>query len=443
MKSSVSSLLFRVSGLFALLAGLLAPQPPASVRAATRTDIAGPAGSGQFGYAVTILPNGNWVVIDPFYDKGKVVDVGAVYLYDGTTSALISKLTGSTASDKVGSNGIQVLPNGMFLILSANWSNGFAMNAGAVTWCSIETGCSGVVSPANSLVGSRWDDQVGNSGITVMANGSYIVRSILWDNNKYVDAGAVTWCSSETGCVAAVSATNSLIGGRAGDHAGGDGIVVLRNGNFLVQSSALDNDQQIDAGAVTMCSGEIGCSGVITTTNSLIGSNTPRIGWAARLSWSLPTAIIWSAARHGTTTLPPAGVFPAQSPIRLDAGAVTWCSGETGCSGPITIANSLIGSTNYDRVASGGVIGLANTNYLVPKPDLGSRRRRIKKSRTLEQSLTAMARPAAPASSRLPTAWSEANSDQAGSYGITPLITGNYVVIRLPGIMVWFLMPAR
>src|SRR4051812_44028463 len=32
--------------------------------AATQTDIAGPAGSGQFGASVTVLPNGNFVVID-------------------------------------------------------------------------------------------------------------------------------------------------------------------------------------------------------------------------------------------------------------------------------------------------------------------------------------------------------------------------------------------
>jgi hypothetical protein len=35
---------------------------------AVQVDIAGPAGSGQFGTSVTILPNGNFVVTDPSYD---------------------------------------------------------------------------------------------------------------------------------------------------------------------------------------------------------------------------------------------------------------------------------------------------------------------------------------------------------------------------------------
>ena len=39
--------------------------PP--VAASTQTDIHGPAGSGKFGQKVTVLPNGNFVVIDPNY----------------------------------------------------------------------------------------------------------------------------------------------------------------------------------------------------------------------------------------------------------------------------------------------------------------------------------------------------------------------------------------
>ena len=68
---------------------------------ATQTDIAGPAGSGAFGSTVTVLPNGNIVVTDPLYDApGPVADVGAVYLLDGATLAVISTRTGSTAGDQ-------------------------------------------------------------------------------------------------------------------------------------------------------------------------------------------------------------------------------------------------------------------------------------------------------------------------------------------------------
>ena len=79
---------------------------PGNAVASTQTDIIGPAGSEQFGTTVTVLPNGNFVVTDPFYDAtGPVADVGRVYLYNGNTLALINTMTGTAANDGVGSNG--------------------------------------------------------------------------------------------------------------------------------------------------------------------------------------------------------------------------------------------------------------------------------------------------------------------------------------------------
>ena len=103
-------------GRLALILGLL-PWPAAQpVLAASTSDIPAPAGSGAFG-VVTLLPNGNFVVVDSGYDApGPVTDVGAVHLYDRFTLALISTLTGSTAGDQVGSGGVSVLPNGSFVV---------------------------------------------------------------------------------------------------------------------------------------------------------------------------------------------------------------------------------------------------------------------------------------------------------------------------------------
>src|SRR5690242_8346552 len=80
---------------------LKAPKAPS---VATPTDLVGPPGSLRFGTVVTALPNGNIVVTDPFFDLGgpsPAVSVGAVYLYNGATGALISMLTGSNAFDRV------------------------------------------------------------------------------------------------------------------------------------------------------------------------------------------------------------------------------------------------------------------------------------------------------------------------------------------------------
>ena len=100
-----SKTIFKLFALFALLVSLIGSVLTVTpARAATfQTDINGPAGSGRFGTSVTVLPNGNFVVTDPYYDApGPVADVGAVYLYNGATHALISTLTGSTAGDQVG-----------------------------------------------------------------------------------------------------------------------------------------------------------------------------------------------------------------------------------------------------------------------------------------------------------------------------------------------------
>ncbi len=43
-------------------------------------------------------------------------------------------------------------------------------------------------------------------GVTALSNGNYVVRSPYWDNGAATDAGAVTWGSGTTGCTGAVSA---------------------------------------------------------------------------------------------------------------------------------------------------------------------------------------------------------------------------------------------
>ncbi len=146
----------------------------------------------QFGHSVVALSTGNIVVTSPFDDAGGT-DAGAVYLFNGSTGALISTLRGSKAGDFVGSGGVTALSNGNFVISSPAWDNGSIVNAGAVTWGSGIAGVSGVISPSNSLVGSQTGDFVGNDGVTALTNGNYLVRSSPWDNGLVADAGAVTW----------------------------------------------------------------------------------------------------------------------------------------------------------------------------------------------------------------------------------------------------------
>src|SRR5262245_9110008 len=65
---------------------------------AGQTVIPGPADSGRFGTQVKTLPNGNFVVTDPY---GPSSNFGTVYLYSAN-GEMISSLSGSHAGDYVG-----------------------------------------------------------------------------------------------------------------------------------------------------------------------------------------------------------------------------------------------------------------------------------------------------------------------------------------------------
>lgn len=287
---------------------------------ASQIDISGPAGSGTFGTRVAVLPTGNIVITDPTYDLSgpTVVDVGAVYLYNGLTGAMISVITGSRAGDRVGDGGITVLTNGNYVFTSGLW-DGSAPDVGAATLCNGSTGCSGVVSPANSLVGSTSGDGVGGTGVTALTNGNYVVRSSGWDGTA-INVGAVTWCSGTIGCAGmVVSASNSLVGSMLGDSVGSSNARALNNGNYVVGSSDWNSATASRTGASTWCSGITGCIGVVSPTNSLVGaSNSDFVGG---------NGITELTDGNYTVSSPSFGGQPS------DVGAVTWCSGTAGVRG--------------------------------------------------------------------------------------------------------------
>jgi hypothetical protein len=316
--------------------------------------ISGPAGSGYFG-SVTVLPNGNFVVIDHLYDEGGLQDVGAVYLYNGTTKALISTLKGSTTNDKVGSGRATVLSNGNFVVISHNWNNGAATNAGAVTWINATAGLSGVVSSANSIVGSATDDGVGGA-VVLLNNGNYVVRSFNWNNGAAANAGAVTWCNGSTGTTGVVSAANSLVGSSTNDRVGSR-LVALSNGNYVVNTWEWNNGAVTRAGAVTWCNGTSGRVGVVSSSNSLVGTQ------------------VEDQVGQSIVTLDN-GNYVVRSPnwangAVLNAGAVSWCLGTSGRSGTINSGNSFVGTRTNDAVGK-SVIKLSNNVYVICSYDWNS-----------------------------------------------------------------------
>lgn len=319
-------------------------------------DIIGPPGSGFFGSQVLPLPNGNIVVIDHGYNNGAVADVGAIYLYDGASGALISTTTGAQANDMIGSGGALILSDGDFLVRSPSWDKGALPDASALTRCSRTAGCPSTITSANSLTGSNPLDGIGSVQVSVLASGNYVVVSPFWDNGFDQDVGAVTWCNKTTGCPTTITTSNSLIGSKTNDRVGYSGTVILGDGNYVVVSPMWNGTGAANsAGAVTFGNGTTGVTGVVSAANSLVGAKSgDRVG-------------------GGGVTALPNGSYVVSSPEWdnggvVDVGAVTWVSGSTGITGPVSPANSLVGTTAGDGVGISGITALANGGYMVRSP---------------------------------------------------------------------------
>lgn len=339
MRCLLPLLLVLPAPVFAL--GQLLPTPPDSQR---------------FGSDVGFLPNGNFVITDPDW-SGIAERVGAVYLYapDGT---LISRLSGSTHDDAVGSGGVVVLANGNFLVPSPDWdAPGGITDAGAVTFGDGDLGfgqAEAQVSAANSLLGTQANDIVGSLGVQKLTNGHYVVASPEWDNGNLADAGAVTWGDGENGTVGGVGAANSLVGTHIGDHVGAV-VTPLANGNFVVGSPLWDNDLKIDVGAATLRTGTSADPAALSAANSLIGASAgDQIGSGGFVALANGHAAFASPAWDNG--------------IIVDAGAVTCIDGDTALPGVVGTGNSFVGSTNLDKIGSGGLIALANSGFAFASP---------------------------------------------------------------------------
>jgi hypothetical protein len=352
---------------------------------------------------LTPLANGNYVVDWIFWNGGK----GAVTWGNGTTGttgtiSAANSLVGSSSGDKVGSgvHGITVLANGNYVVSSPNWSN----SAGAATWGSGAAGVSGVVSADNSLVGNPTAltaDGVGDV-VTALTNGNYVVGSFNWNRTE----GAVTWGNGTTGTTGVVSADNSLVGSQSGDEIGSPGVTALSNGNYVVDSP----DWGREAGAVTWGNGATGTVGTVSAANSLVGSNTGDF---------IGSGFITALAN---------GNYVVASPEwNVQEGAVTWGDGATGTNGIVSADNSLVGSNPHsnqsgfaDLVGEGGVTALTNGNYVVDSPDWSGNTGAV----TWGNGTTGIVGTVSAANSLV----GSNTGDFVGSGFITALTDGNYVV---------------
>lgn len=383
---------------------------------------------------VTALSNGNYVVRSVYWDNGSSIDAGAVTWGNGKRGikgAISPKnsLVGSQSHDSVGSNGLTELTHGNYVVNSPNWANGSATNAGAVTWCSGSQGRTGVVGLANSLVGGQKDDRVGyvdldsqyniwpqpftHNGVTALANGNYVVSSPSWSRGSVVDVGAATWGNGKSGLVGIVSPSNSLVGSQSNDRIGDRGATALTNGNYVVCSPRWNNGFTTRAGAVTWGNGATGLTGVVSVANSLFGTSLyDTVGYAGVTALSNGNYVVSSPWWDNG--------YPV-----FDAGAATWGNGSTGITGPVSPSNSLIGGRSQVRVGSNGVTALRNGNYVVISPYWTDGSATLQGAVTWGNGHTGTTGVVRAANSLV----GSHDYDEIGERGVVALTNGNFVVV--------------
>ena len=345
-----------------------------------------PTAGGTFGATTLALTTttgsvqtetGYVVVTNPMDNLGATA-AGAAYLFRASDQALVSTLYGTHTNDKVGSSGVTSLTNGNFLVGSSLWNG----EVGALTFGNGITGWGTgayAVSASNSLVGSAGvhtssqnyavADHIGASAVTLLSNGNYLVGSAGWSDNR----GALTFGSGTTGVSGVISASNSLVGSTAltngpgtyasykyGDQVGSN-ITVLANGNYVLANA----NWNMGVGAVTFGSGTAPLTGVVSATNSLVGttsradaggngSGTDKVGRSIQLL-SGSSFIVYSSDWNNY------------------AGTVTSFDGVHAITGVVSASNSLVGNAS-DGLANGGITVLANNSYVINSPNWSSSR---------------------------------------------------------------------
>jgi hypothetical protein len=347
---------------------------------------------------VPLTGNSNYVIDSPSWQNAGAFGAGAVTWVNGTTGLTMdgtnvisaaNSLVGTAFGDKVGLRnftgcnpcgnvafayqenvGVRALPNGNYFVVSTDWSNGGATpQAGAVSWGNGATGTAGVVGPANSVIGSHTGDHVGSRydpsvsaipeyDFILPGTSNIVVISPEWDNGALADAGAITWINGATGAgVGAISAANSLIGTHANDLVGvgfnnnvfaGPYNQRITSTLYAFLSPRWANGAATQAGAITWVDISSFATlpvGAVGPGNSLVGTSAnDHIGAGV---WNAITSTGRFIVSHPNWTNPTTGA--------ANAGAVTFIDPANLPVGPISTANSLIGTHPDDQVGSGNM----------------------------------------------------------------------------------------
>jgi hypothetical protein len=283
-----------------------------------------PNSGNGFGTTVLVLPSGNVAITSPNDDAGGS-NAGAVYLFNGMTGSLISTLRGSSANDQVGNTGLTQLTNGNYVVRSTLWDSGTITDVGAVTWGNGTSGISGAVSSSNSIVGQT-ADQGGSWSITTASNLDAFLASNPSDGSGRVVLGSsargFSLPSTPAGSLQAANGSVSL--SVAGTNLQG---TISSNANVSIAPS--QTARQIDLGSKP--SGILGLTDTeldwIAAANLRIGNST-----SGDLSISSPISRATSTAMQltsGGAILFGSGAQSTSGAIHTAGGTLTLDAGTT------------------------------------------------------------------------------------------------------------------
>jgi filamentous hemagglutinin family protein len=225
-----------------------------------------------FGGGVYRLDANTFAISSPDWSSASVGNVGALTF--GTVSGWAAgavttsnSLHGTSTGDRIGSDGLYDVPSaapGTFALASSRWNT----DAGAVTFFDVANLPTGqAVSGSNSVIGQQTGDVIGSNGVVDVGGANALILSPNWDGGR----GAATLVNAnlaKSGGV--VTATNSFTGAVSGDAVGASGVELLANGNFVLRSNANGRDAYTFMTATAARAGE-----TLSAGNSLIGGTGP------------------------------------------------------------------------------------------------------------------------------------------------------------------------
>jgi WD40 repeat protein len=286
---------------------------------------------------VEVLPNGNFVVSSSSEIMNGIEEAGSVSLWDGSTGEPVGYvLVGDEPDDQIGFGRVVGLSNGNFVVTASRDDIDGVVDAGSVT---LIDGVTGVL--IGQLTGNSTRDRLGNLGAVELSNGNFVVVSPSDNEDGVARAGSVRLVNGVTG----TQIGSALAGDVEFDFLGGGGVTALPNGHYVIASPSDDEGGIVDAGSVRLVDG---------FTGTQIGSayagdaDNDRVGLRVR---DLPNGNYLVASRVDNE----GGIS--------NAGSVRLFNGDTATA----IGSVLVGDVHGDQLGSFTDV-LSNGNYVVASP---------------------------------------------------------------------------